>query len=111
MYYAPLTSSKITLIQYASTYISEVAESHIESVINARHKSNGKMQWTREGAHNVLQIRAIITDKEWESRWQEPYYPPSVQLHEHAKAYKYITLPHASFTQNLLIFEPFLIFA
>ena len=65
-----MTSSKITLIQYASMYISEVAESHIESVINARHKSNGKMQWTREGAHNVLQIRAIITDKEWESRWQ-----------------------------------------
>jgi hypothetical protein len=52
------------------TYTSQVAESHIESLINARHKSSGKMQWTRVGAHNVLQIRAIITNKEWENRWQ-----------------------------------------
>jgi hypothetical protein len=52
------------------TYTSQVAESHIEAVINARHKSSGKMQWTREGAHNVLQIRAIITSKKWENSWQ-----------------------------------------
>jgi hypothetical protein len=53
------------------TFTSQVVESHIESVINARHKrSSGKMQWTRVGAHNVLQIRAIITNKEWDNRWQ-----------------------------------------
>ncbi len=52
------------------TYTNQVAESHIESVINARYKSSGKIQWMRKGAHNVLQIRAIITDKAWESRWQ-----------------------------------------
>jgi hypothetical protein len=28
------------------------------------------MQWTREGAHNVLQIRAVITSKKWENIWQ-----------------------------------------
>lgn len=52
------------------TYTSQVAESHIESMINARHKKSGKMQWSREGAHNVLQIRSIITSKEWGNRWQ-----------------------------------------
>lgn len=33
--------------QQNKTYISQVAESHIESIINARHKKNKKMQWTR----------------------------------------------------------------
>jgi hypothetical protein len=52
------------------TYTSQVAESHIESIINARHKKSGKMQWTREGAHKVLQIRGMIASKEWGNRWQ-----------------------------------------
>ncbi len=52
------------------TYTSSVAESHIEAVLNARHKSSGKMQWTRLGAHNVLQIRVVITSKKWETIWQ-----------------------------------------
>ena len=29
------------------------------------------MQWTRAGAHNVLQIRAMITSNEWERKWQQ----------------------------------------
>ena len=28
------------------------------------------MQWTREGAHHVLQIRAAIISDEWTRRWQ-----------------------------------------
>jgi hypothetical protein len=52
------------------TYTSQVAESHIESIINARHNKSGKMQWTRAGAHKVLQIRGVMTSKEWEDRWQ-----------------------------------------
>jgi hypothetical protein len=52
------------------TYTSQVAESHIESIINARHKKSGKMQWTREGAHKVLQIRGMIASNEWGNRWQ-----------------------------------------
>ena len=52
------------------TYTSQVAESHIESIINARHKQSGKMQWTREGAHKVLQIRGTIASHEWDNRWQ-----------------------------------------
>ncbi|MEO0804280.1 MAG: ISKra4 family transposase [Cyanobacteria bacterium J06642_2] len=51
-------------------YSSQVAESHIEALVNARHKKSGKMQWTREGAHKVLQIRGLIASSEWEERWQ-----------------------------------------
>jgi len=29
------------------------------------------MQWTRLGAHNVLQIRAKMVGKEWSESWQE----------------------------------------
>ena len=58
--------------QANQTYTSQVAESHIESMINARHKKSGKMQWTREGAHNVLQIRGMITSNEWGDGWQSP---------------------------------------
>ena len=52
------------------TYTSQVAESHIDALINARHKKTGKMQWSREGADNVLQIRASMASKEWASTWQ-----------------------------------------
>ena len=52
------------------TYTSQVAESHIDTLINARHKKTRKMQWSREGADNVLQIRATMASKEWVSKWQ-----------------------------------------
>ncbi len=29
------------------------------------------MQWTREGAHNVLQIRAKVASEEWSEQWQD----------------------------------------
>jgi hypothetical protein len=53
------------------TYTSQVAESHIDSLINARHKRTGKMQWMREGAHQVLQIRARMACNHWEQQWQD----------------------------------------
>jgi hypothetical protein len=46
-------------------FTSQVAESHIDSMINTRHKRKQKMQWTRKGAHNVLQIRAMMASNEW----------------------------------------------
>ena len=52
-------------------YSSQTAESHIDSLINARHKRKQKMQWTREGAHNVLQIRAKMESQEWNEQWQD----------------------------------------
>jgi hypothetical protein len=51
-------------------YTSQVAESHVDALINARHKRTKKMQWTREGAHHVLQIRALMASDEWESKGQ-----------------------------------------
>jgi hypothetical protein len=52
-------------------FTSQVAESHINSIINTRTKRKQKMQWTREGAHNVLQIRASMASNEWEEKWLE----------------------------------------
>src|SRR5215471_15369004 len=59
-----------TRAQANKTYTSQVAESHIDTLINARHKRTKKMQWTREGAHHVLQIRAMMASDEWESKGQ-----------------------------------------
>ena len=52
------------------TSTSPVVESHMESIINARHNTSGNMQWTRAGAHKVLQIRGVIASNAWEDRWQ-----------------------------------------
>jgi len=57
--------------EMGKTFTSQVAESHIESIINARHKKSGKMQWSRKGAHNVLQIRSEIISKTWTKQWQQ----------------------------------------
>ena len=57
--------------EMGKTFTSQVAESHIESIINARHKKSGKMQWSREGAHNLLQIRSEIISKTWVGQWQQ----------------------------------------
>src|SRR4051794_22905762 len=56
--------------QANQTYTSQVAESHVDALINARHKRSKKMQWTREGAHQVLQIRALMASDEWDSKSQ-----------------------------------------
>ncbi len=61
--------------QSNQTFTSQVAESHIDAVINARHKRDGKMQWSREGANNVLQIRAAIISAEWQHHWQTAVLP------------------------------------
>ena len=74
--YDYLSRNQAYLVNYEAraqanqTYTSHVAESHIESIINARHRKSGKMQWTREGAHQVLQIRGLIASNEWDNRWQ-----------------------------------------
>ena len=33
------------------------------------------MQWTREGAHNILQVRALMASHEWEEKWLEYVMP------------------------------------
>ena len=46
-------------------YTSNVPEATVESQINMRFKRQQKMQWTRDNAHNVLQIRTSVYSDEW----------------------------------------------
>jgi hypothetical protein len=48
---------------------SQVAESVIGSLINKRYKKNQKMRWTREAAHNLLQIRTSRMSGDLEKTW------------------------------------------
>jgi hypothetical protein len=75
--YIYLNRNKDQIINYDEraknnlVYTSQVAESTVEHLINDRHKRNQKMQWTREGAHNVLQIRAAMASNQWDYLWQD----------------------------------------
>jgi len=76
--YDYLEGNQAYLVHYADrdekklTYTSQVAESHIDTIINDRFKRTKKMQWTRDGAHYVLQIRGLVESEEWSDRWQVP---------------------------------------
>ena len=50
-------------------FTSTIAESSVNEIINTRQKNNKKMQWSREGAHNVLQIRTARFSKTWDNDW------------------------------------------
>lgn len=58
---------KIAKLPFTSSY----AESSVNTVINARQKNDKKMQWTREGAHNILQIRTSLFSKTWKADWKK----------------------------------------
>ena len=51
-------------------YTSQLAECSVNSIINDRQK-NKKMQWTRSGAHNILQIRTSLLSNTWDEDWQK----------------------------------------
>lgn len=71
-----ITNNKGGIINYGSRkrarlcYTSQLAESTANTIINDRQKGKQKMQWTREGAHNVLQIRAAHHSDTWPQDWQ-----------------------------------------
>ncbi len=50
-------------------FTSNLAESMVNTIINERQKGKQKMLWSREGAHNILQIRAAIRSVNWENEW------------------------------------------
>jgi len=50
-------------------YTSNIAESTVNDLINARQKNKQRMTWSREGSHNVLQIRSSIYSKTWDYDW------------------------------------------
>jgi len=51
-------------------FTSNLAESTVNTLINERQKGKQKMLWGREGAHNVLQIRAAQRSKSWGKDWK-----------------------------------------
>lgn len=60
-------------------YTSSIIESTIETLVNTRHKKKHKALWSREGAHNVLQIRSSIASNKWKNEWndtKEKFYIP-----------------------------------
>jgi hypothetical protein len=52
-------------------YTSTLAESTVNTLINERQKGQKKMQWSRDGAHNILQIRASINSKLFDQDWEK----------------------------------------
>ena len=51
-------------------FTSNLAESTVNTLINERQKGRQKMLWSREGAHNVLQIRASQRSESWSNDWE-----------------------------------------
>jgi len=53
-------------LPFASSY----AETSVNSLINVRQKCNQKMQWSRSGSHDILQIRTSIFSNMWANDWK-----------------------------------------
>ena len=53
-------------LPFTSTY----AESSVNTIINQRQKNDKKMQWSRDGAHNILQIRTSRFSQTWKLDWE-----------------------------------------
>lgn len=51
-------------------YTSNIAEMTVNTLINSRQKGKQKMLWSREGAHNVLQIRSSVFSNTWSTDWK-----------------------------------------
>lgn len=63
-------------------YTSSVIESAIETLVNTRHKKKHKAQWSRQGAHNILQIRTSRASNNWGQEWdkvKQKYYVPKIK--------------------------------
>ena len=56
-------------------FTSHVAESTVEHLLNERGKKHQKMQWSRDGLHAVLQIRASQASNEWVNDWNNIIFP------------------------------------
>ena len=56
-------------------YTSHVAESTVEHLLNERCKRKQKMQWSRDGLHAVIQIRASQASNDWDADWERKIKP------------------------------------
>jgi hypothetical protein len=72
-----IDNNKDKIVNYDSrkkeglTYTSNQAESTVNMLINNRHKGKQKMLWSRDGAHNVLQIRSSVFSHSTEEDWEK----------------------------------------
>ena len=74
---AYIQNNKEWIVNYADrkkeglAYTSNLEEATVNTLINDRQKGKKKMLWSREGAHNVLQIRASLFSNSWDDDWQK----------------------------------------
>ena len=59
--------------RYGKTISTAFAESTINQVIAKRFVKKEQMQWTREGAHLLLQTRTAVLNGELEKQFQQWY--------------------------------------
>ena len=71
-----ISNDKDGIVNYAErknkglVFTSNLAEYTVNTMINERQKGKQKMLWGREGAYNVLQIRAAQRSGSWSKDWQ-----------------------------------------
>lgn len=79
-----ISNNSSGIINYAArrkaglVFTSNLAECTVNTVINERQKGKQKMLWSRNGAHNILQIRASVFSKSWNDDWakiEDKLYP------------------------------------
>jgi len=74
--YEYIDNNRAFIVNYNQRYhgdlpiTSHVAESTVEHLLNQRCRKNQKMQWSRPGADNVLQIRSAIASEQREKKWK-----------------------------------------
>lgn len=72
-----ISNNRLGIINYAArkkaglVFTSNLAECTVNTLINERQKGKQKMLWSREGAHNILQVRASVFSKSWDSDWAQ----------------------------------------
>lgn len=50
-------------------FTSDATDFHINDCINARYSKRQTRHWTQQGAHNTLQIRAMMASHEWNEKF------------------------------------------
>ena len=71
-----INNNRKKIVNYEKRYkegeaiTSQMAESTVESLINQRCKGKRHMQWSPEGLHPVLQLRALASSNDWNINWQ-----------------------------------------
>lgn len=72
-----IKNNKLHIINYhqreqaGQIYTSQLAESMVNNLVNERQKHDKRMQWSRDGADAVLQIRSCKQSADWNDDWQQ----------------------------------------